>query len=136
VFLFPITAFCWFLIISALLGLLAEVLVIENVFLISMATLATIRITAYYNERLSREIAKTIPLALLGVYLLNLSNVSALVPVSVWMQTLSNLDILFFYFIFIVVLELVLKEIERKRTPKIHYPKKKFRVTMTTPGQI
>jgi len=46
IFLFPIIAFFWFLIMSSLIAMLSEVVAIENVFMISIVTIATIRITA------------------------------------------------------------------------------------------
>ena len=82
-FLFPIIAFVWFLVIAILLAMLSKVLDIGNIFMISMATLATIRVTAYYNEELSNEIGKLIPFALLAVFLLDISSLSYSVPFEV-----------------------------------------------------
>lgn len=108
-FLFPVIAFCWFLILSILLALLSDVIMITNIFTVSMATLATIRITTYYDEDLSRDIAKLIPLALLAVFLIELTSFSSEVPLGVLSQIPTVLDTIIYYFIFIVILEFILR---------------------------
>jgi hypothetical protein len=109
IFLFPIIAFIWFLVISMLLTILSEVLLIGQVFMISMATLATIRITAYHSEELSRDIAKLIPFALLAVFLLDITPPTIEMLGGVVGQTLAMSKTLIYYFIFLVLLEFILK---------------------------
>lgn len=109
VFLFPVVAFFWFVVISALMAMFTTVLTISNIFLVSMALLATIRVTAYYKEELSQEIAKLMPLALLATFLLEITKATIEVPVAVLFQLPALGPVLVYYFAFIVVLELVLK---------------------------
>ncbi len=109
IFLFPILAFFWFLVISMLLSILAEVVAIGNIFTVSMATLATIRVSAYYKEDLSRDIAKLIPFALMATLLVDLTSFSSKAPFGVLNQLPLVLDTLVYYFIFIVVLEFILR---------------------------
>jgi len=108
-FLFPIVAFLWFLVISILLSILSTVLTIGNIFMISMAILATVRITAYANQELSAEIAKMIPFALLGVLLLDISTFSTIPIFEVVKKLPSTATTLIYYFIFIFIIEIVLK---------------------------
>ncbi len=68
---FPILVFGWFLIFSAFMILLARGIEIGTIFAMSMALVATIRITSYYNEDLSRDVGKLIPLALLAIFIIS-----------------------------------------------------------------
>lgn len=108
-FLFPFIAFFWFFVIAVLLSMLSEVLIIGNVFMVSMATLATIRLAAYYHEDLSKDIAKLIPFALLAIFLLDITTISLDVPLSVLGQLPTVIKTLVYYFIFIVIIEFILK---------------------------
>ena len=111
IFLFPIIAFFWFLVISFLLSMLSQVpiLKIPNIFMASMAILATIRVSAYYNEDLSRDIAKLIPFALLAILLLDISDLSITVIIQVLQQIPLVASTVIYYFIFIVLLEFILR---------------------------
>ena len=108
-FLFPIAAFLWFLVISVLLSALSTVLTIGNIFMISMALLATIRITAYENQGLSEEIAKIVPFALLGAFLLEITKFSTSAIFNVIDQLPSTKLTLIYYFLFIFSVEMLLK---------------------------
>jgi hypothetical protein len=59
--LFPVFAFVWFVVLAVLLSFMAKDKSIENVFLVSMGVLGSIRIAAYYNEALSTDLAKILP---------------------------------------------------------------------------
>jgi hypothetical protein len=109
VVLFPIAVFLWFFIISALLGILSTVLNIGEIFMISMALTATIRITAYYDEDLSHDIAQLVPFSLLAIFLLDISQMSFGTLFNVLYQIPSGLNFLVYYMGFIVILEIVLR---------------------------
>ncbi len=109
VFLFPIIAFVWFFVISVLLSMLSSVLSIGNVFMISMSILATVRISSYLDQDLSSEIAKLIPLALLGVFLLDISTFSTGTIFNIVEKLPLEGVTLIYYFVFIFVIEIVLK---------------------------
>lgn len=118
IFLFPVIAFFWFLVISLLLVMLSQILTIGNIFMLSMAVMATIRITAYLSEDLSRDIAKLIPFSLLAVFLLEISNLSINAPLEVVRQLPSVGSTIIYYFVFIVVLEFFLRIIFHRK-PKL-----------------
>ncbi len=109
IFLFPVAAFLWFLVISVLLSILSTVLTIGNIFMISMALLSTIRITAYANQDLSEEIAKIVPFALLGAFLLDITSFSTSAVFKVVEQLPSTKFTLIYYFGFIFAVEMLLK---------------------------
>lgn len=108
-FLFPIIAFIWFFVISVILSVISEVLTIGNIFMISMAIVATIRITSYYNEDLSRDVAKLLPFALLAIFLLNISDISISTPFILLNQLSLVAKTLIYYFVFIVVIEFIFR---------------------------
>lgn len=109
IFLFPIVAFMWFIGFTAIMSVIAKVIAINDIFMISMAVLTTIRITAYYDEELSRDVAKLLPFALLGIFLLDISGVSYGMFFRMLVILPEMTGTLFYYFVFIVVLELFLR---------------------------
>lgn len=66
---FPILVFIWFGIFSTFMFFLAKDLPVATILLMSMALVATIRITSYYKEDLSKDLGKMIPFALLAIFL-------------------------------------------------------------------
>ena len=68
-FIYPFVAFLFFAGFSLMLLFLTRTLEIIEVLTTSFAIIAAIRITAYYNEDLSKDVAKMLPFALLGVTL-------------------------------------------------------------------
>ncbi|MFC2143300.1 hypothetical protein ACFLQN_02785 [Candidatus Aenigmatarchaeota archaeon] len=119
IFLFPLIAFFWFFVISMLLSMLSEIISITNIFMISMAIMATIRITAYYSEELSRDIAKLIPFALLAVFLLDISGLSLSSSTDLIREISTVLTTLVYYFVFIIVLEFILRIVTYRRRNKV-----------------
>jgi len=70
-FLFPFVAFIFFLGFSLLLLFLSKNYEVTTVLSTSFAIITAIRITAYYSEDLSKDVAKMLPFALLGVALVD-----------------------------------------------------------------
>ena len=107
--LFPILIFLWFGIFSVLLIFLSKVNALSTVLLIAMALVGTIRIGAYYNEDLSRDIAKLLPLALLAIFIIDMSYVS--IPGSLDMLYLipGMWKEMVYYLLFVICMEFVLR---------------------------
>ena len=110
VVVYPILITAWYLVFVVLLAFLARRLGIETLLLVAMAVVAAVRVTAYYSEDLSRDLAKMLPLALLGVVILEGAS-SVVVDESLglvasigvhWRQVLA-------YVLLLVPLELVLR---------------------------
>jgi hypothetical protein len=70
-FIFPFVIFLWFLGYSSFMFLLVQNMPTETIFLVSSGLIIAIRISAYYNEDLSKDMAKLIPFTLLGIFLIN-----------------------------------------------------------------
>jgi len=107
IFLYPAFLLFWIVVLSGLLSLLAQSRPIESIILLSAAIVAAIRITAFYNEQLSLDLAKMLPFTLLGVFLvdgnfISFSDLGRLLDFGVF-QTL------FYYYVIIIVIELILR---------------------------
>jgi hypothetical protein len=71
ILLFPLVAVGFFAGFALMLLFLAKDLEIATVLSTSFAVIVAIRITAYYNEDLSKDLAKLLPFVLLGVFLVD-----------------------------------------------------------------
>lgn len=71
IFIFPFVIFLWFLGYSSFMFLLVQQMPTATIFLVSSSLIIAIRISAYYSEDLSKDLAKLIPFALLGIFLFN-----------------------------------------------------------------
>jgi len=72
ILVFPLMVFFWFLVLTLLLSFISQ-RPFNEILMVSMALVVAIRVTAYYNEDLSKDLAKMIPFALLGIYLVDVS---------------------------------------------------------------
>ena len=70
-FIFPFVAFLFFIGFSLMLLFLTKNYDIYQVLTTSFAIIFAIRMTAYYSEDLSKDLAKMLPFALLGVFLVD-----------------------------------------------------------------
>jgi len=107
--LFPLFSFFWFGVFTVLLTFLSEDQVVQNMLLVSIALVAVIRVTAYYTEDLSKDLAKMLPFALLGVFLMNISSFSFGGSLEVIKQIPGMWKTMLYYLLFVVSLEFVLR---------------------------
>ncbi len=107
--LFPIFTFLWFGMLMALLFLLANPYSVQTILLISIAIIATIRITAYYKEELSGELAKVFPLSLLVTFISNPTSFSFETVYQRFLELPTFAASLMNYLLFIFVLEFFLR---------------------------
>lgn len=70
-FIYPIVIFVWFIIYSLFMFFLAQGLDAATVFLVVSALVIAVRIAAYYAEDLAKDLAKLLPFAMLGFFLLS-----------------------------------------------------------------
>lgn len=108
VFILPFFAFFWFGVVAVILAMLSKSNV-ESMLLIAMVLVGSIRMTAYYKEDLSKDLAKILPFALLGVFLVNVSFFSWQASVETLKQFPSQWKQMMYYLIFIVLLEILLR---------------------------
>jgi hypothetical protein len=109
VFVAPIFLFIWGAMFSAFILLMQDTIPLEQGLLISMALLAAIRICAHYSESLAEDVAKTVPLSLLALFLVDMTLIQF---DDFWtkMRTIPTIwETLIVYFAVIVVLELLLR---------------------------
>ncbi len=112
IIILPFLIFFWFLIFTLFLLLLTENLPVSTLLIISATVIAAIRLTAYYNEDLSKDLAKLVPFTLLGVSLItpNFFDISrVLSQIGEIPQFATHI---LSYLIFIVALEIVLRIFE------------------------
>jgi len=109
IFLLPILVFFWFTCFSVILAFLSRQEGAQMVLLVSIALIATIRVMAYYNEDLSKDLAKMLPFALLGIFLVDISYFSIETSINAIKQIPALWNIMVYYLIFLILLEFVLR---------------------------
>ena len=109
VVLFPAFAFFWFAVMTLILILLSEDRELTQTLLIAMSTVSAIRVTAYYNEDLSRDLAKILPFAVLGVFIIDSSFFNLSASVATLQEIGAHRGTIAYYLLFLVALEFGLR---------------------------
>ena len=107
--LFPILTFIWFSILSILLLAMSRSQSLETLLLVAMAIVASARVTAYYNEDLSRDLSKMLPFAMLGVFIIERTLISPESIVANISEIPSLLPTILSYALFTVIIEFILR---------------------------
>jgi len=107
--LFPAFAFFWFAVLTLILVFLSEDRELGTVLLIALATVSAIRVSAYYNEDLSRDLAKILPFAVLGVFIIDTSFFNIAESVETLREINAHRETIAYYLLFLVALEFVLR---------------------------
>jgi hypothetical protein len=110
----PFLFFLWGGVITLLLFLFTGTnpVPVETTLLISMSLLATIRVTAYIQSELAGELAKTLPLAVLAVFLLDMSSINLSAFLTKVGSLPQHFHLIIMYFLFVVLLELILRLVD------------------------
>ena len=108
---FPAFAFFWFAILTIILSLLSKERAISEILVIALATVGVIRVAAYYNEELSRDVAKVLPFAVLGLFLIDASFFEIGKSLNVLRGADDYRESILYYMLFIIVLEFSLRVI-------------------------
>ncbi|MBU0758666.1 MAG: hypothetical protein KKF44_11460 [Nanoarchaeota archaeon] len=125
--IFPIITTLWFLVLGGFLLVLSKSQNIEQILLMSMTVITAARITAYYNEDLAKDVAKLVPFALLGVFIVDPTYFS----IDIVIQKINSLPGYFYliiqYIFALVTLEFILRSLYRIKllTKKISSENKK-----------
>lgn len=109
IILTPLFVFFWFAVMALLLILLSKTQSPQTILLTSVAIVTAVRITAYYNENLSQDLAKLIPFALLAVLLADISYFSIESSLAIARQIPSLWKPLLYYLFFVIALEFILR---------------------------
>ena len=110
--IFPLFAFLWFGILLVMVAFLSKAKEVEDLLMIAMAVLTAVRVTSYYTEDLSRDIAKMLPFALLGIFLIDLRYFDFSSSTDLLNRAGEEWKSIFYYWVFVVILELVLRVTE------------------------
>ena len=108
ILLFPLITFFSFAVFALLIAIMSDQQ-LSTVLVLSMAIIAAVRTTAYYNEDLSKDLAKMLPFALLGIFLLDTSFIQMSDVMDSVRQFPSLFGTMAYYFVFVVALEFVLR---------------------------
>jgi len=108
-FFFPVVAFLFFIGFSLLLLFITKDYDIPILLSTAFAMVAAIRIVAYYNEDLSRDLAKMLPFALLGLFIVDPQYFSYEDIISKISAIPMFLTLCIKYIIYIVFMEWVLR---------------------------
>ena len=109
--LFPVFAFFWFAVLTVTLSFLSRGQTFSETLLIALVTVSAIRVTAYYNEDLARDLAKILPFAVLSVILINASFSSVSDSLDRLRTAGDHSETIFYYLVFLIALEFVLRVI-------------------------
>ena len=108
-FLFPFVAVVFFLGFTTLLLFLTRSLEVSQVLSTGFAVILAIRIASYYNEDLSKDVAKMLPFALLGIFLVDPSYFNFDITVSNINSLPQNANIIAMFIFFIIIVEWILR---------------------------
>jgi hypothetical protein len=131
IFLFPVIIFFWFAVLAMFLGFLGKNQTTESILLVALALVSAVRVAAYYNEELSKDLAKMLPFALLGIYLVDQSYFEFEVSLELLKSIPDNWILLVYYLAFMIALEFVLRILyyivsllreKQEHPPVIHEP--------------
>lgn len=109
IIILPFLIFIWFSVFTLFLVLLTEGRSTEQILLISAVIISAVRMTAYYSEDLSKDLAKMLPFTLLAVSILDSGSFNIESIVGHLAALPSFLGNVFIYFLFIAGLEIVLR---------------------------
>ncbi len=109
IIIFPVFSFFWFSIMSLLFIFISKSQDLNYILLISIVLVAVIRTTAYYNEDLSKDLAKMVPFAILGIFLIDSSYFSFSASIETLKSLPSMWKIILYYLLSLIALEFVLR---------------------------
>ena len=107
---YPVLTIVWYVFYLFLVVLLAPGVDIQVLLVTAMAIVTAIRVTAYYSQNLSQDLAKMLPLGILGALILEDSPaLPAEIPVDVVVTVAEQWETILLYLVFLVLLEFVLR---------------------------
>lgn len=112
VIILPFLVFFWFSVFTIFLILLTENIELSRILIISATVIAAIRMTAYYKEDLSKDMAKLLPFTLLGVGITQAGALSITKIIEQVFEIPTYFSHITSYLLFIFIIEFVLRMIE------------------------
>jgi len=109
VIIFPLATFVWFVVLTVFLYFMSKTASIADMMFISISLVAATRVCAYFDEDIAGDVAKVVPIAILGVFLTEPTMFSPIIME----QRLSEMATLIGdavpYLVMLIVLEVVLR---------------------------
>ena len=109
IIILPVVTFFWFAVFAVLLLVLAKGLSVGTIIVIAAALIASVRVTAYVSENLSRDLAKMVPFTLLALSLTQPDFFSVGLLLERASQIPGLLTSIPYYLLFIVGVELIMR---------------------------
>jgi hypothetical protein len=108
----PIIVFFWFGVLAILILMMAEGVETPTILLISAALVASVRVTSYISESLSRDLAKVFPFTIIAVAITQ----KGFFNVSSFLSRIGEIPSLFsnviYYLVFIALIEILMRVAE------------------------
>ena len=121
--IFPVLAYPWFCVLVILLAFMYNSKTPDDLLFISVAVLAAVRVTAYHNPDLARDIAKILPFGMLGVFLINLGDFDYGKSITLLEQAATHEQQAFYYWLYLSCQELALRVTQPTITGAYHWTK-------------
>ncbi len=109
IILFPVFAFFWFAVLTAILTFLSKGNSFSDILLMALATVSAIRVSAYYNEDLSKDLAKILPFAVLAIFLIDASFFTVSQSLDILKEAEGYTEKVLYYLGFLIALEFALR---------------------------
>ena len=106
---FPAFAFVWFAVLTSLLAILSKDQAFSEILLVALATVSAIRVTAYYSEDLSQDVAKILPFTVLAVFLIDASFFELEGSLEVLKDADAHREQILYYLLYLVAVEFALR---------------------------
>ena len=106
---FPVFAFLWFATLTLILTFLSKEQSFTEILLMALATVSAIRVTSYYNEALSTDLAKILPFAVLGIFVVNTSFFTVSDSLDTLLEAEGYMENILYYLGFLIALEFALR---------------------------
>ena len=90
--------------LALILVFLSEGRELPDILLIAMATVNAIRVSAYYNEDPSRDLAKILPFAVLGIFIINTSYFNIDSSLALLREINAHRESIVYYLLFLMAL--------------------------------
>jgi len=105
----PVLVFFWFAVLAFLLMLLSQEQSVSQILLVSAAVVGAIRVTSYFREDLSRDLAKMFPFTVLAIFLLSPEFFKFSAVVEKLTEIPAFFNNIFFYLVFVVAFEICIR---------------------------
>ena len=122
--LYPLVSFAWFVVVVFMLAIMSADKEVKDLLLISVLVLTIVRATSRYSDALAQTVASLLPFAVMGVFLFNLQHI-AFDLTDLMGEVLAEGETFFYYWIFIVLLEIALQV----PTPFFRFVRNKLKVS-------